>query len=488
MPVSLILALFLAFGTESILPPAPVPRGEVGARVAEVAGLVATAGLVAFAFALAVLIRLRLRGRPTQGVRRLYGAGSWAVEAICLGGYAYAVVGRNWTGVVRTGMGTGDTVLIDELLVILPFVLARLAGWWGFYPADRALRLARNPDRPATGVGRHLLLRARQALGMVLPASLLFALGQDLARVIWPARSADASFQLGLMAAMGALTLGLAPAFVRLSWPTRPLPAGPLRDRLERLAARFSFRYTDILIWETDGAVVNAGVTGALPWFRYVLLTDLLVESLDPHEVAAVFGHEVGHIRHRHLSFYGFFLVGSIGTLTLASEMVSDRMVGIVGGAAGMAIQAGLVLSVGVAYFAAVFGVLSRRFERQADVFGCRSVSCDRPDCPPHPDPYARPADAPLPAAGPLCPVGIRIFANALARVAALNGLDPTTRSWRHGSIAARIAFLERLEGKPRAERSFQWGVARLRIALAVALIAALILSYQTGAIEQLGP
>ena len=60
---------------------------------------------------------------------------------------------------------------------------------------------------------------------------------------------------------MGALVLVLAPAFVRLTWPTRPLPPGPLRDRLERLSRRFRFRCTDILVWDTGQALVNAGVT-----------------------------------------------------------------------------------------------------------------------------------------------------------------------------------------------------------------------------------
>ena len=488
MPVSLILALFLAFGTESFLPPGPVARDAVGPRVLAVAGMIATVGLVAFAFTLATTIRLRLRGRPTQGVRRLHGVGSWVVEGLCLGAYAWVIVGLNWPGVVRSGLGIGDTVLLDELLVLLPFVLARLAGWWGFYPADQALRLARDPARPLPNAARHLALKARQSLGMVLPAALLFALGQDLARLGWPTRSTEPAFQLGLMAGLGAVTLGLAPAFVRLSWPTRPLPPGALRDRLERLAARFSFRATDILIWDTDGAVVNAGVTGALPWFRYVLLTDLLIDSFDPHEIAAVFGHEVGHVRHRHLSYFGFFLVGSIGALTLASDLVSNRLAGTFVGPGDTALRTSLVLAAGGAYFAAIFGVLSRRFERQADVFGCRAVSCDRADCPPHPDPYARPLNVPTPPVGPLCPVGIRIFANALARVATLNGMETSKRSWRHGSIARRIAFLESLEGRPQAERSFQASVARFRIGLAIALIAALILSFQSGAIEQLGP
>jgi STE24 endopeptidase len=260
-----------------------------------------------------------------------------------------------------------------------------------------------------------------------------------------------------------------------------------LRDRLERLSARFGFRYADILIWETEGSIVNAGVTGALPWYRYVLLTDALIDGLDQHEVAAVFGHEVGHIRHRHLAFFGFFFVGSIGILTLTSDLIYDHILGGMGGSTGSAVAQGTTtLLLGVGYFAAIFGVLSRRFERQADVFGCRAVSCGRVDCPPHPDLYSRPG---TPAVdGPLCPVGIRIFVNALENVAVLNGMEPTARSWRHGSIARRVAFLEGLEGKPQAERRFQVGVARLRIGLALGLIAGLFLAFWTGAIEHLGP
>ena len=79
-----------------------------------------------------------------------------------------------------------------------------------------------------------------------------------------------------------------------------------------------------------------------------------------------------------------------------------------------------------------------------------------------------------------LCPVGIRIFADALANVARSNGLDPAGRSWRHGSIATRIAFLEGLERRPDQEGKFQRGVARLRIVLGVVLVVAIMLSFVT--------
>ncbi len=81
--------------------------------------------------------------------------------------------------------------------------------------------------------------------------------------------------------------------------------------------------------------MVNACVTGILPGFRYVLLTDALIDSLTPHEIAAVFGHEIGHIAHRHLLYFGFFFMGSLGVLTVLGEMVAT--VWSVGRAVGLA-------------------------------------------------------------------------------------------------------------------------------------------------------
>jgi STE24 endopeptidase len=492
MPVPLLIALFLAFGTDAIFPPSPRPDGSVTPRLLEASAEVGFVGLVALAFSLAVSIQVRRQGRPTSSARWLYGAGSKVVGALTLGGYAWVIHGLAWPEVIRLGLKLRDSVLIDELLILLPFLLAQMAAWSGLYFGERALR----PTVPGllearpVGLGRHLVLRARQTWGMFLPSALIFSLAEDLVRLCWPKMSEDPGVQIGLMAGLGAFVMILAPAFVRLNWPTRPLPAGPLRDRLERLAIRFKFRYTDILIWETDGTIVNAAVTGALPFYRYVLLTDALIDGLDPHEVAAVFGHEVGHIHHRHLAFFGFFFVGSMGILTVASDLVSIHALKGLGGPAGSpgetVAQGAITLALGLAYFAAIFGFLSRRFERQADVFGCRVVSCGKLDCPPHPDLYSRPgatADD-----GPLCPVGIRIFINALMTVAELNGMEPSARSWRHGSINRRIAFLEGLEGKPQAERRFQIGVSWLRVWLVFALTAGLYVAFKTGAIDHLGP
>src|SRR5262249_24394539 len=136
----------------------------------------------------------------------------------------------------------------------------------------------------------------------------------------WHQSPAAEPFEL---AAVGFLVLAASPLFIRLAWPTRSLPEGPLRRRLERAARRGGFRFNDLLVWDTGHLMVNACVTGVLPRFRYVLLSDALIDSLTQAEVAAVFGHEVGHVAHGHLPFFGFFFLGSLGLLALAARVFS---------------------------------------------------------------------------------------------------------------------------------------------------------------------
>jgi STE24 endopeptidase len=255
-----------------------------------------------------------------------------------------------------------------------------------------------------------------------------------------------------------------------------------LRDRLERVAQRVGFRCTDILVWDTGRLLVNAGVTGSLPWFRYVFLSDSLIEDLDVHEVAAVFGHEIGHIAHRHLVYFGFFILGSLSVIALAGGAINEALGAVpmpamlaAGTPGALVVEGVMTLVIVGGYFFLAFGFLSRRFEGQADVFGCRVVSCGRPECPPHADLDARHAGMAVLARAPvarLCPVGVRIFVSALENVAIRNGMRPTAWSWRHGSILRRIAFLESLVEQPEAERRFQTRVRRIRWLMGAALAA----------------
>ncbi|MEO6809128.1 MAG: M48 family metallopeptidase [Isosphaeraceae bacterium] len=492
MPLPLLIALVLAFGLDTIDETGSFTSGELERRVAQVGGGLILVAALACVFGIFVARFAGQRGGSSRATRRLQGWGGGALEILALGYFAWVIHWVDWVRVVEWGLGLRQAIVLDEFLIILPYLLAQLAVWWGLYPGERALRAGRFGTDRMVSRSRHLILKARMTYGLVLPVALIYTLTRDLITRYDPRLASDPWAEVGGIALLGALIPVMAPALARLSWPSRPLGPGPLRDRLERLAHRFGFRCTEILVWDTGGAVINAGVTGSLPWFRYVLLSDALIKLLDDHEIEAVFGHEVGHVAHRHLPYFGFFFLGSLGVMALAAHLVKLAASAVLGPDTGELITAVVEISAVLVclavYFLGFFGFLSRRFERQADVFGCRAVSCGRAQCPPHADLNAH--ETAVPESSNLCPVGIRIFSNALSRVEQLNGPPegPLSRlfTWRHGRVSRRLAFLNTLDGHPEAERRFQSGIARLRLVVALMLVAALVAAVATHSLRYL--
>jgi len=499
MSLSLLIAIFLAFWVPEVLASgglsAPPTFERTMSKVLATSAAVVLLGVVSSAIGWWFARRAQRRGIELADRRRLANWG-WLLDIAALVLFALVLYAADWRGVVYDGLRLRRMVLIDEFLILLPYVGMKISEWNGLYPAERAIRIARGRGVYERGPLWNLLLKARNAWGLILPVAVLFVLAQDLMVRFGPPVDLGAWGELIVYIGLGGLVMVGAPALIRLSWPSKPMPPGPLRARLERVARRCGLRYTDILVWDTGGSVLNAGVTGALPWFRYVLLSDALIENLDPRQVEAVFGHEVGHVAHRHVAYFGLFFLGSMGVMALLSLGIERYLTASSLGfliqdvASERLLQVGVALVMVIVYFLLIFGYLSRRFERQADVFGCRAVSCGRSDCPPHADVNAGPSgDDGREAAAPtaLCPVAIGIFVEALMSVALLNGMEPRAASWRHGSIARRVAFLRGLEGRPEAVRRFQASVTGLRLVLAAVLTLAVILAIQTGAVA-VGP
>ena len=124
------------------------------------------------------------------------------------------------------------------------------------------------------------------------------------------------------------------------------------------------------------------------------------------------------------------------------------------------------------------FGWLSRRFEREADLFGARCVTPSAEDCR---MPCAVHGDDQRTPVGPgrVCATGAAIFTSALDRVAVLNGIPHEERSWRHSSIGSRIRFLTSLAGDPRRAARFERLLKRVKTAvLTAAVVGATITVY----------
>ncbi|MFP4030007.1 MAG: M48 family metalloprotease [Desulfococcaceae bacterium] len=251
----------------------------------------------------------------------------------------------------------------------------------------------------------------------------------------------------------------LGPLLIQRFWRCHPLEPGYFRSRIERLCARAGLGYADILYWPIfEGRMITAGVMGLVRRFRYILVTEALLEVLKPEEVDAVIAHEIGHVKRHHLLFYLFFFVGylvlSYATfdLILYGVLYAEPAYRVLvpASVSQTAAVSGLFTVISVSlflfYFRFVFGYFMRNFERQADVYVYQFFD----------------------SAAPLI--------STFEKIVLTSGQSPEKPNWHHFSIAERIDYLLR------CERDRGWIVRQNRkIRKSIALYAAGILVLATG-------
>jgi len=251
-------------------------------------------------------------------------------------------------------------------------------------------------------------------------------------------------------------------------------------------------------------------VMGLFPRVRYIFLSDLLLETMKDEEIEAVFAHEIGHIKHRHMWWYVLFmllimlfvmgpiayLLNHVPGLSLDGPMRPDiRSI-----VTARVEQISEFLAFGT--FIIMFGFLSRRFERQADVYAARTMEAwqERGTTTiTHINPEAQLAGAlfvPGLATATLGPAmttthtqptvktytpatswvgeyGAEIVAAALHRVAKINNIPVAAREWLHGSIAHRMRYLRTISAHAththrfdKSMRRLKWGMVALVVML----------------------
>ncbi len=382
------------------------------------------------------------RHGSVRAIRRAEdGAGvfRWAVFLT----HAWNVFGLGTLDLVRGVIG--DLVLADELAVLLVPIASIGAMHWAMYPIERRVREAvlfrrldeGRPIHPFPERWRYTWAAFRQSvLFMGLPLLLIMGWG-ELSDAVLIAAGVDPEGGLGTLTQMAGVigVLALSPPIMRRMWDTVPLGHGPLREHLHELCARHGVRVRSILVWRTGGSIVNAAVLGLLARLRYIILTDGLIELLEDREVEAVAAHEIGHVRRRHVLWLGIAALGSVLIVSAPVGLVAELLLmltplgtfglteTLVSGGAMLVIFAGVIV---------LLGIVSRRFEWQADAFAAQHLSGmtrDRMDVTIQEDASAT-------------------MASALDRVARLNGIDPGKFTWRHGSIRERQRRLMRLAGQ----------------------------------------
>jgi Zn-dependent protease with chaperone function len=422
-----VMMLFAARERGAIVPGAlAFTPGTPAQGLAVLGGVVLAVALVQLGAHLACLAlaqRMDRTGRwsAARAAHRCVAVARWAT----LASLAIGLHGWGLLEGVRLIVG-GDRVLIDEAVAIAPLVLGMVWGWRAIAPIEQRVRdatLLRRLDAgalpaPSHGTRGYVVDQVRhQLLTLLVPVALLSG-WWELGRRVLPWDDHAWQQVVTLIAGTAAL-IALMPLALRMIWPTVPIGPGALRERLLGVCYQHRVRVSDLLLWRTGTGIANAAVVGVLPWVRYVLLSDALLDHLSDIELEAVMAHEIAHIRRRHMLWMGAFVLalatvvcGGAATLcelALVDPALTQRalqqeqdaiaklaetpMLGLPEAARGLArarrateramaeeeqqrvLAAGLGLLAGLPVVAMGFGMVSRLAERQADAFAVQHLS-----------------------------------------------------------------------------------------------------------------
>ncbi|GBC59879.1 hypothetical protein DENIS_0820 [Desulfonema ishimotonii] len=221
----------------------------------------------------------------------------------------------------------------------------------------------------------------------------------------------------------------IGPLLIQKAWGCRPLEPGYVRSRIEALCDRAGLEYADILYWPIfEGRMITAGVTGLVRRFRYILVTEALIDVLRPEEIDAVITHEIGHIRRNHLLFYLFFFVGymllSYATFDLLIYLIiyiEPLYRFVISTGMSQATVVSTLFTVAtllmfLIYFRYIFGYFMRNFERQADCYVYTLF------------------DTAIP------------LISTFEKIAMTSGQPPDKPNWHHFSITERVSYLLKCE------------------------------------------
>jgi len=469
---------------------------STGMTYAVVAGQLAGIVLLAWLSSRWAIRRLERRPWSPDPAQRLFARADMVLHALVLISLGVDVLLTPWTVVVRKQWRLENVAALDDLVAVMPFFLGVILCWAVRFQADHAIRdLATRrarfygaPARPSWRLREYLVFNVRHHLLLIVVPMTGILLAYDLvdmyAERLYAWTRLDQAEPIAVMIIAGGMFL-ISPFILRYVWGTSVLPHDGLRVRLENICNQIRLRYQQILIWRSDGVLVNASVMGLVPTFRYILLSDGLLETMNEQQVEAVFGHEAGHVKHHHIQFYLLFAVVSMlvvaGMMVLVWQFLPysfwqkwlDVSRDEWNNVADLIVM-GMVLL----FWLIGFGWVSRRFERQADVFGVRCIGWNMDhcgtDCLVHHPPAGE-----LPDRKALCPAAADVFAGALHRIAILNGIRPTARSWRHSSIASRMALVRLLARDRRQLRRFNRIIALTKLILLAGTIAGAVIITQ---------
>ncbi len=325
--------------------------------------------------------------------------------------------------------GLNFFTVIQGLLAVSLFVFYQCTIWYCSYPAYR--------EAFGTVVPRSTFILSNIKLNIpVLFPWFFLTFVYDLLTLspwAWPAVILNKPVgQILFFAIFLVVLMIFMPSFVQYWWGCRPLRASDKLKELKAFLDTKRFRCRDLVDWPIfEGRMLTAGIMGIVPKYRYLLITDSLMNVLTIEELKAVVAHEMGHARYRHMLFYTMFflayMVLSFGLFDIFGSFLAVLpffMQGFAENESGAITLYYLALSLPVllsllVYFRFIMGFFMRHFERQADLYSAVLMG------------------SPLE------------IIRSLEKIALLSGKIRELPSWHHFSIKERVECLWRMMSDP---------------------------------------
>ena len=320
--------------------------------------------------------------------------------------------------------GVGRFTSIHGLLAMAVFLFYLSTVWFFGHPVYEAAFQTGLPRRS------FVLSNVKLNVPILFPWVFLSLLFDVLLLVPWPSLQAflgEPAGEMTFFALFLVVLMIFMPRLIQSWWGCEPFPATEKAQALRDFLREKGFRYRQMLKWPIfEGRMLTAGIMGLVARYRYILITESLVNILSVEELKAVLAHEMGHAKYRHLLFYILFFLGfmflSFGLFDIflyflaAHPLFADLVQeGTAEGASLFYILLSLpILLTMFVYFRFVMGFFMRHFERQADLYSAVSMGSPRQ------------------------------IISSLEKIALLGGRIRDLPSWHHFSIKERVDFLWR--------------------------------------------
>jgi Zn-dependent protease with chaperone function len=220
------------------------------------------------------------------------------------------------------------------------------------------------------------------------------------------------------------------PVVIKYFWGCKPLSDSLKAEGIRDFLRQLGFKYRDIVNWPLlEGKMMTAGIMGIIPGYRYIMITDSLMDVLTQSELNAVMAHEAGHAKYKHqvklsILFIGFFILvmGIIDSdyypvfIGFMASKVSSRSMS---ESLNILLFTLPVILGLIIYFRFIMGFFMRHFEREADIYAAVTLNDPEP------------------------------IISSLEKIALLSGKIRDVPSWHHFSIRQRVEFLLKSKENP---------------------------------------